>query len=163
MAPIGQAIYLWRVYRSLTQKALAARSGVSRPNLSAIEQGARDLTKQTLRRIASALGVSAGVLADGIQPKPDSIPTSSDRHSMDRIARIAAGQRLRASAAERKLAGALASIMKSKTGQGQAKQVAGRTFRLENETVLRLKAGLGPEVFNHLVRRVEKNLASGKL
>ena len=114
MYPIGQSILLWRNARGLTQSEVAARSGVSRPNLSAIEQGARDLTLETLRRISFVLGVSAGALVDGVGPA--SFPKSKlNRFALDRIARLAAGQSLRASPRERRIASDLASLMTSKT------------------------------------------------
>ena len=156
MAPTGQTIYLWRIQKGLTQQAVAERSGVSRPNLSAIEQGGRDLTVQTLRRIAQALGVSAGTLADGIGPSPQGDPLSLNRHSLDRIARLAAGQGLRATARERRIATTLASIMKSKTRRQAAGRKRSRSARSENETLSRLKTELGPEILKHLIRRVDK-------
>lgn len=160
MRPIGQSITLWRLHRGMTQGALAAASSVSRPNLSAIEQGGRDMTLQTLRRIASALGVGAGALIDGVGPKPEYTPIDKNRHSLDRIARLAAGQSVRASNREKRIAQALASIMKSKTGQKRTGPKRVRTVRSAERTILRLKTDLGQEMFRHLVRRVEKNLAS---
>lgn len=159
MQPVGQTIYLWRLHRRATQARVAEDAGISRPNLSAIEQGARDLTVQTLRRIAAALGVSPGTLVDGLGPAADAGALSADRHAVDRIARLAAGERVRASISERKIAYALASILKSKTGWKGVKRLGRRTAREENETVARLKAELGPEVFRHLLSRVEKSLA----
>ncbi len=158
MRPIGQTIYLWRLHGRLTQVRLAQISGVSRPNLSAIEQGARDLTVQTLRRLAEALGIDAGTLVNGVGPKPTYAPINTDRHSLDRVARLAAGQRLRASTKERKVALALAFVMKSKTGWAGIKRTGRRTARSENETLTRLKAELGAELLAHLVRRIEKHL-----
>lgn len=160
MRPLGQTIYLWRIHRKATQAQLAEKAGVSRPNLSAIEQGGRDVTVQTLRRIAEALGVSAGTLVDGAGPSPEHTSLGSDRHSIDRIARMASGERIQsASPQERKLARALASLLKSKTGWKGVRRFARRTVRDEKETESRLKAELGQELFRHLLARVEKNLA----
>ncbi len=159
MQPIGQTIYLWRGAGEITQEELARRSGVSRPNLSAIEQGGRDLNVQTLRRIAAALGVSAGTLVDGVGPKSKFAPINLNRYSLDRVARLAAGHWVRATGRERKIAFGLASVMKSKTRRPAIKQKRLRTGRSENKTLLRLKSELGPELLKHLIRRVEKNLA----
>lgn len=159
MQPIGQTIYLWRAVKGITQGELARDSGVSRPNLSAIEQGGRDLTVQTLRRIAAALRVSAGTLVDGVGPKPKFAPVNLNRYSLDRVARLAAGHWVRATGRERKIAFGLASVMKSKTRRAAVKQKRLRTGRSESKTLLRLKSELGPELLKHLIRRVEKNLA----
>lgn len=160
MQPIGSAIHCWRIEKGLTQEDLARDSGISRPNLSAIEQGSRDLTVRTLRRIAGALGINPGALVDGIGPKPQFAPLNMNRHSIDRVARLASGQALRATKRERKVAFALASIMKSKIRPQGIKQRRIRTARSENETTKRLKAELGPKTLNHLIRRVGKNLAN---
>lgn len=159
MNPVGQTISFWRMRKGLTQAVVAQRSGISRPNLSAIEQGARDLTVQTLRRIASTLGVSPGALVDGISHGPMKAPKKLDRYSLDRIARIAAGQPLKASNVERRIAEGLASLMKSKT-QSLSDKKKRNNVRSENAAILRLKAEIGPVVFQHLIRRVEKNLSS---
>lgn len=158
MPPIGQTIYLWRRQKGLTQQVLAERSGVSRPNLSAIEQGGRDLTVQTLRRLASALGVNAGALVDGVTPASGYDKPSQNRYSLDRIARLSAGECLRASGQEKRIAHDLASVMKSKVGWKDVKKKRLRTTRREAETMMRLKSKLGSDLFSHLIRRAEKNL-----
>ena len=157
MSPVGETIHLWRTKKGLTQAIVAGRSGISRPNLSAIEQGARDLTVQTLRRIASILGASPGALVDGIGPEPAHPQEKFNRYSFDRIARLAAGQSLQASLAEKRIARDLASIMKSKTRQTWGSK-GPRSVRSSNATLLRLKTDLTPAVLGHLIRRVEKNL-----
>ena len=158
MNSIGQSILLWRNTKGLTQTELALRSGVSRPNLSAIEQGARDLTVETLRRISFALQVNAGALVDGIGPF--SVPKSKlDRFALDRIARLAAGQTLRASSEQRRIASDLAFLMKSKTRQLNSSRPKS-SIRAEKIVSLRLKSEIGANIFAHLIRRVEKNLAN---
>ncbi len=158
MNPVGQTISFWRMKKGLTQAIVAKRSGVSRPNLSAIEQGARDLTVQTLRRIAAALGVTPGTLVDGFRSEPMDAPEKRDRYSLDRIARIGAGQSLKSSGAERRIAQDLASIMKSKT-QNHAEKKNANNIRSQSAAIWRLKTEIGPAVFRHLIRRVEKNLS----
>jgi transcriptional regulator with XRE-family HTH domain len=158
MSSIGQTIYSWRIHRGFTQTDLAERTGVSRPNLSAIEQGSRDLTVQTVRRIAVALRIGAGALVDGITPEMRDKGPNINRYSLDRIARLAAGEWVRATAKERKTAFLLASIMKSKVRWKNIKQQRLRCARLENETFLRLKTELGSTLLRHLIARIEKNL-----
>lgn len=87
MADIGQNICRQRLKMGMTQERLAALSGVSQPNLSAIEKGRRDLTVSTLRRIALALEVSAGQLLESVSPPGASDPMSRPR--IERIARLA--------------------------------------------------------------------------
>ena len=161
MQAIGQSIHYWRIKKGLTQARVAELSGISRPNLSAIEQGARDLTVQSLRRIALALKINPGTLVDGVSPESTEDPKRFNRYSLDRIARLASGQKLPASHAEKQIAEALASVMtakilrayRSKTPQG---------VRSQNSKVLRLKVEIGQDVLNHLIRRVEKRLAGGR-
>ncbi len=52
-----------RDYRALTQIALARLSGVKPSHISAIENGRRAGTTQTLMALAKALGAPLGVLA----------------------------------------------------------------------------------------------------
>ena len=157
MHPVGQTISFWRMKKGLTQAVVAQRSGVSRPNLSAIEQGARDLTVQTLRRIASTLGVTPGALVDGVRPDVVNPQKKFDRYAIDRIARIASGQVLKASSTEQRIARDLASVMKSKTRNTSEKKNL-RNIRSENTAIFSLKTEIGPALFQHLIRRVEKNL-----
>lgn len=68
MLPFGETVLAWRLARGLTQAALANLARVSRPNLSAIERGQREVTLGTLRALAVALDVRPGVLVDGVSP-----------------------------------------------------------------------------------------------
>jgi DNA-binding XRE family transcriptional regulator len=56
-------IRVWREYRGLSQKDLAARADVSPAYLSQIESGAREGKIAAMRRLADALGVSLDDLA----------------------------------------------------------------------------------------------------
>ncbi len=55
--PVGDWLQQQRASAGLTQEDLAARSGVGRPQLAAIEAGARLPSHETLTRLAEALGV----------------------------------------------------------------------------------------------------------
>lgn len=48
----------WREHRTLTQDALAAKSGISTAYLCQIETGKRQGAVKTLKRLATALGVT---------------------------------------------------------------------------------------------------------
>src|SRR5262245_65816335 len=45
----------WRIFRGLSQEALAERTGMSNGNISLIERGRQNYTQETLERIADAL------------------------------------------------------------------------------------------------------------
>lgn len=85
MLPIGRAVYLWRNERRLTQEQLARATGISRPNLSDLERGKRELSLKSLRRLAEALNVTPGTLMDGISPLAAQGPLEFTREEMDRI------------------------------------------------------------------------------
>lgn len=69
----------------MTQEELAERSGISRPNLVALERGRRECTITTLNRLAYALEISSGTLLD--QPPPVKKTARFSRHEIDQIAR----------------------------------------------------------------------------
>jgi len=51
-------VRVWRDHRGLTSKALAEKAGIARAHLSQIESGKREGTIDTLRKLATALGVA---------------------------------------------------------------------------------------------------------
>jgi transcriptional regulator with XRE-family HTH domain len=57
-ALIGKRVRSERVWQELSQDEVAAKAGVTRNFVSAIERGARGLDAYRLRRIADALGVA---------------------------------------------------------------------------------------------------------
>lgn len=159
MLPIGETIYLWREARGLTQAELSRKSGLSRPNLSVIEQGGRDLTVGTLRRLAEALEVEPGTLADGVPPGETPRPRLG-RRNLDRIARwLVQGKGVRPplSKMEREAVRVLSSLVKRKVGVGLNRARAlPRTSRQERRDYLMAQLKFGrPEVEN-LFRRIEK-------
>jgi DNA-binding XRE family transcriptional regulator len=50
-------VKVWREYRGLSQRALAAQAGLNFTYLSQIETGARKGTVKTMKKLAEALGV----------------------------------------------------------------------------------------------------------
>ena len=159
MVPLGLAIALWRENRGLTQAELARKAGMSRPNLSTIEQGGRDLTVGTLRRLAEALRVSSGKLVDGLPPQENS-PKTLSRKSLDRIARwivAAKGPRPQLSEDEKKAALWIRSVAKRQLdfSSGSRRSLA-KTSREEGENLLKAKIYLGTEEVKNLLSRIHK-------
>lgn len=161
MLPIGQTVYLWRRFRGLTQLALARGSGISRPNLSVIEQGARDLTLETLKRLAEALEIPPGILADGIPPE-EGAPSRFARSQLDRIAQWVAaparhGRLPELSPEEMKIAAAMRSFLKQKLKIVEGAQpLFRRSAQKEKESLLKTKIRLSAGDFKNLLSRVEK-------
>ncbi len=157
MINIGQNIYLWRVFKELSQEELAASSGVPRPNLSVIESGKRDLTVTTLRKIARPLGVSAGELLDGIAPVNFNSCASS-REDQDAIIRASFGDKtVHLSRKQKMLSLMLANIAHDKINLFRYKL---RGNLLKNKSYIKdwllLKAGLEPALLNKLLSLLEK-------
>jgi transcriptional regulator with XRE-family HTH domain len=146
MLPISRAVYLWRIKQGLSQQELAARAGLPRPNLSYIEQGARDVTLSTLRRLAEALGIRPGVLAEGIPPESYQSQVWS-RENLDRLAHYFVGQKVRLNAREQKAAKLLQPLFN---------KAARRGARRADQSFLIAKCLFDPAAFKNLVTRVEK-------
>lgn len=62
MAEGMHAVRAWREHRGMTQDALAAAAGVSKPFISQIEGGKREGSVGTLKKLAAALGVPLAAL-----------------------------------------------------------------------------------------------------
>ena len=65
---LGRSIRAHRETARLSLGTLAAKSGVSKANLSTIEAGAGNPSLETLWRLAGALGLSLGVLLGEAEP-----------------------------------------------------------------------------------------------
>ena len=114
--PFGQALYLWRRARGLTQAALAQRAKVSRPNLSTIERGKREVTLPTVRVLAAALGVRPGTLVDGVPPSAAAGRRSSlSRETLERLADAVAFGRPVADPGEQEIVAALRTLLAHRT------------------------------------------------
>ena len=155
--PFGETVLIWRLARRMTQDALARAAHVSRPNLSAIERGDRDVTLRTLRALAVALGVRPGVLVDGEAPA-DPDRSRLGRDDLERVA-AAAGAAARGrgptilgahlSSSERRLAAHLAAVTAGRRGR-----VGGRAGRQAERAYLLLRARESPETIASLVDRI---------
>ena len=82
---IGDAVYLWRNYRGLTQADLSKGSKMPRPNIVAIELGEREVSLPTLRSLAHTLNITPGVLVNGIPP----VAVDRTKFSRDVLEKIA--------------------------------------------------------------------------
>jgi|GEM_PF-366532 len=65
---IGRDIIAARTAHSLTQQQLAARAAVQQAEISKIERGLGNPTRDTLVRIAAALGAHVRLVPDSVQP-----------------------------------------------------------------------------------------------
>ena len=156
MLPFGQTIYLWRKAQLLTQADLARATGISRPNLSAIEQGRRDVAVSTVRRLADAFGIKPGVLVDGTPPRSEG--NGLTRTETNRIAESVCGKKLNMTEKEQRLAAALRVVLPlAKTDEREAfKHKLGKAVRREQEAIRYLKSALSREELDNLISRVNK-------
>ncbi len=152
----GRAVYLWRQLKGLTQEELANKAELSRPNLSMIEQGGRDVTLDTARRIAEALEIQPGILVDGVGPEtPKSKPLS--RKQLDRIGRFVLGEKILLKAIEKRIAGLIHSMIERKLIHSRTVQKAlPKTARKEKRSWEELKVLLRDEEIHNLIQRIEK-------
>ncbi len=178
MPTLGQTIHFWRLKRGFSQAKLAKLSGTSRPSISFFEQETRDMAVSTLNRIARALRVSPGTLADGIfqaeaERETGEIPGSAgsgalSRETLDGIAHAVIGEKIQLSNYEEKLAALFKSILKRKlasvkTGFGSGYTLRlPRTARSEVLNLLELKTLLAPSEIGNVLSRIDKLIGSSK-
>lgn len=158
MLPLGQTILLWREKRDLKQEELARKALLSRPNLSAIERGKRDVTLKTLRHLASALDISPGVLADGRPPLYSLDKKTLDRGALERIAEEAAGGKIARNPMEGDIAHDLSKLIRSRqVALGIKKGTSRRGGRASYIALMRLKGVLGKDIVNTLLEKTDKH------
>ena len=158
MITLGRSIYLWRVERKLTQVELARRTGISRPNLSVIEQGGRDITVSTLLRLAKVLEVRPGILVEGVAPRAISEKRFS-RENLDRMSRWILGEKIRLKAEENEFANLLKPFLERKIAQSRGRlNPLPRTARKEKRNWLLLKANYHPDDLKNIISRVSEAL-----
>lgn len=85
MNRIAQCIYLKRLEKGLSQKALALRAGVPQPNLSRIEKG-RDFKVSTLCQIAAALELTLPELLSDAPATPVNKKIFFTRRAIEKFA-----------------------------------------------------------------------------
>ena len=114
--PFGQTVRSWRLHRRMTQVQLAQTARLPRPNLSAIEQGKREVSLPTLRALAEGLGVRAGILVDGVPPAlAQGGQPSLSRKTLERIADAVAFDRQVTEPTEQATVEALRTLLSHRT------------------------------------------------
>ena len=157
MLPFGETVLCWRLARGMSQAELAQAARMSRPNLSAVERGNREVTLGTLRRLALALDVLPGVLANGEAPAQVDEPLG--RAALERIAHAAARGTRTANERERRL-GALLAEAASTRIVGRDAPARGATANKRRSTrkaaraYLMLKTTTTPAVVASLIDRL---------
>lgn len=146
MTPFGQNILLWRIHRGLSQEELARCARMSRPNLSAIERGRREVSLTTLRALALALDVNPGSLVDGVSPASAQAPVFS-RRSLERIANAVWKGIPLQSYQEEKLAALLKPLLHPRKNLVRGKRASERAW-------LQLKSAYPVQVIQTLIARV---------
>ncbi len=159
MTPFGQTLLLWRMERGWTQDRLALKSGISRPNLSAIERGKREVNLRTLRALAAALEVRPGVLADGESP-PSRLPRQGfSRSALDRIAECAVSGQRPEDEGERALVLLLREVTKNRLASPERRRILRGARRVTDLAWLRLNAAYPESVVRSLFQRMDDRLA----
>ena len=155
MAPFGQALYLWRRHRGLTQEALARRARIPRPNLSAVERGKREVTLGTIRALAAALNIRPGVLADGVPPGLiEGRPPAFTREAMERIAAAVVSRDPLADHGERRVAEALRRLVSNRLATSTRAARARGQKRATQTAWVWLKATSSDAVVRSLLQRI---------
>jgi transcriptional regulator with XRE-family HTH domain len=92
---LGRSLRSLRSAAGLSQEAFADQLGIHRTYVGGLERGERNVTLQTVERIAELLGVPALSLLDGTASAATATPTTgrSRRASTSRASRAAAAGR----------------------------------------------------------------------
>lgn len=159
MLVFGQAVRIWRAHRALSQAQLARMAGLSRPNLSAIERGRREVTLGTLRALAVALDVTPGTLADGVPPGLPGTTASLSREALERIADgVVRGKPVQGEL-ERTLVRLLRNLTKASRGLAFGRGALPRSGRrAELASWMTLKASCPPAILRTLLERIDDRL-----
>lgn len=153
MWPFGETVLLWRLYRGFSQTDLAAKAGLTRPNLSAIESGTREATLGTVRALSLALNANPGDLAGGRSPYGAPVPLS--REALERIARATIDETVPASAAEAAITKCLRLVTATRLA-AHAQSARPKLSRLAcTHAYLQLKAMTSAGVINSPVARLD--------
>lgn len=159
MVTFGENIYLWRIFRGLSQDDLARKAGIPRPNLSGIENGKREVTLVTLRELAKSLRTTTGMLIEGIPPVRFKQGFFS-REALENIVEMSLGAPKKQISAEEKIVAAmLLKIIRNKLDAGNKKfrrNFKNRKLYINNW--LMLKAAIGERVLGNLLSRLDKHI-----
>jgi transcriptional regulator with XRE-family HTH domain len=152
MLPFGETVLAWRRAAKLTQAALAARAGIPRPNLSSIERGKRDVNLSTLRALAVALGITPGVLVDGVPPSGATLPMS--RSTMEEVAAAAANDQRLADPHLDQLARWLREAASMRLAVAASAPTSKRNAGRAEKAWFQLRTHLSPEILASLLERM---------
>jgi len=155
MIPFGLCLQLWRKKRGMSQAVLAQKAGVPQPNLSDMERGEKEVSLRTLRALAFALDIPAGLLADGVGPETEK-PLVLTRDRLERIAQAVAQGKLPADPQEKQLAKATALLMKARLRAAGHKTVDSRISKETEDDCFSMGAVYRPEEIQSLVERVSE-------
>ena len=147
MGPFSRTVLLWRLERRLSQEALAKAAKISRPNLSAVERGKREVSLKTLRALALALQVRPGVLVEGISPRELDGVSIFTREGLERMADGVAANKPMKDASEDRLVALLKLMVRSRPDSRKGKRIIDRAW-------LQLSAGYPPELIQSLFQRI---------
>jgi transcriptional regulator with XRE-family HTH domain len=73
LVELGKRIQEARLELGISQEALATQAGLHRTYMGMVERGERNITIINLLRIATALGIEAGILLQGLRVKPKDV------------------------------------------------------------------------------------------
>lgn len=152
--PFGETVLAWRLIRGMTQAEVAQVARIARPNLSAIERGAHEVTLKTLRALALALGVRPGVLVDGVAPGVGS--RRLGRATLERVARAAAGDAALPDPRQATIARRLKETTSARRSVASGVSAGTRSSRprASDRAYFLLKTGEPPEAIASLVERM---------
>jgi transcriptional regulator with XRE-family HTH domain len=161
MIPFGLCLQLWRKKRGMSQTLLAQKAGVPQPNLSDMERGEKEVSLRTLRALAFALDIPAGLLADGVGPETKK-PLVLTRDRLERIAQAVSQGKLPTDPQEKKLARGTALLMKGRLrAAGHSWQrISSRATQKTEDDWLSINASYRPEEIQSLVERVSEKAAT---
>jgi len=156
MIPFGLCLQLWRKKRGMSQALLAQKAGVPQPNLSDMERGEKEVSLRTLRALAFALDIPAGLLADGVGPETEK-PLVLTRDRLERIAQAVAQGKLPEDPQEKQLAMETALLMKGRLrAAGQTQKLSSQNRSKTEDAWFSMSASYRPEEIQSLVERVSE-------
>ncbi len=155
MLPFGEALYLWRTQRGVTQQVLASASGLPRPALSALERGGLDPTLRTIRRVADGLRVPPGWLVDGRLP-PGPSAWRATRASVERVVAALVGRSARLSPVEREVVTLVRPLLRPRLALLAGRAPGRGGVRRSRAAWLLAQGHVGDTAIRALVARLDK-------
>lgn len=160
MVSLGQNLYLWRSYKGLSQEELAVKAGMPRPNLATIENGKREPSLPTLRALATALGIKAGMLVDGIAPInfEDSLLS---RSAQEAIVKASLSKNVSLLSAQQKIISSLLSNIIRNKINAKKNRFSKHLLKERGRYIknwLMLKAAINSHLLNKLLTQVDKHI-----